>query len=288
MSSNIHIAGVVPVAGKDLNFNFDWHDSLMPLAPDYLALERSVIECAYAGCDTIWIICNDDVTPLVRHRIGEMLEDPVWANRNSKIASQYKRKIPIFYVPIHSKDRNRRDCLSWSVLYGALTCFKISSSLSKWVVPKKYYISFPYGVYDPSLVRAHRRDILGDKNFFFCYKNQSVREGIYTSFTLNKDDFIQYRRVIRKEGTGLYINPEPGELPSERLPLAERYSARNFTLDKVFKCAKLDISNVVELPWYHSIDSWNKYCEFLSSGQRMEKPNGILLPNKKWKLIGGG
>lgn len=287
MSSNTHIAGIVPMAGQDLNFNFDWHDSLMPLAPGYLALERSVIECAHAGCDTIWLVCNDDASPLVRHRIGEMVEDPVWAKRNSKIASQYKRKIPIFYVPVHPKDRERRDCLSWSVLHGALTCFKISSGISKWVVPKKYYISFPYGVYDPELVRAHRKDILGDKNLFFSFQGQSVRDGLYTSFTMDKNDFLEYRRVIRQEGTGIYENPEPGRLPHTKLPKADRYSARNFTLDKVFGRAKLELSNVIDLPWYYSIDGWDKYCEFLSSGQKIEKPKGILLPDKKWKLIGG-
>ncbi len=286
MSSDTHIAGIVPVSGQDLGFNFDWHDSLMPLSPDYLALERAVIECAYAGCDTIWLVCNDDITPLVRHRVGEMVEDPVWSNRKSKIASQYKRNIPVFYVPIHPKDRDRRDCLSWSILHGALTCFKISSSISKWVVPKKYYISFPYGIYDPELIRKHRKEILGDKNFFFSFEGQTVKDGLYTSFTMNKDDFLEYRRVIRQEGSGLYENPQPGKMPHKKLPPNERYTARNFTLDKVFKRAKVEESNVVSLPWYNSIDSWDKYCEFLSLGHKLEKPKGILLPNKKWKLIG--
>ena len=177
--------------------------------------------------------------------------------------------------------------MSWSVLHGALTCFKISSGISKWVVPKKYYISFPYGVYDPELVRAHRKDILGDKNLFFSFQGQSVRDGLYTSFTMDKNDFLEYRRVIRQEGTGIYENPEPGRLPHTKLPKVDRYSARNFTLDKVFRCAKLEMSNVVELPWYYSIDGWDRYCEFLSSGQKVEKPKGILLPDKKWKLIGG-
>jgi len=286
LSSDTHIAGIVPVSGQDLNFNFDWHDSLMPLAPGYLALERAVIECAFAGCDTIWLVCNDDISPLVRHRIGEMVEDPVWSNRKSTVASQYKRKVPIFYVPIHPKDRDRRDCLSWSVLHGALTCFKISSGISKWVVPKKYYISFPYGVYNPELVREHRRNILGDDNFFFAFDGKTIKDGLYTSFTMNKEDFLEYRRVIRQEGTGLYENPEPGFMPSKKLPVSERYSARNFTLDKVFRRAKLEMSTVINLPWYHSIDSWDSYCEFLSSKQELVKPEGVLLPYKKWNLIG--
>ena len=36
----------------------------MPIAPNYTLLENAVYECAWAGCETIWIICNDDVAPL--------------------------------------------------------------------------------------------------------------------------------------------------------------------------------------------------------------------------------
>ncbi len=79
--SSFHLAGIIPVAGKDQNFDLPWHESMMPLAKDYLAIERSVLECAYAGCETIWIVCNDDMQPLIRHRIGDYVYDPVWMYR---------------------------------------------------------------------------------------------------------------------------------------------------------------------------------------------------------------
>ena len=56
-----HLAGVVPVAGPTLDFGFPWHDSMQPIAKNYLAVERAVVECAYAGCETIWVVCNDDI-----------------------------------------------------------------------------------------------------------------------------------------------------------------------------------------------------------------------------------
>jgi hypothetical protein len=158
--------------------------------------------------------------------------------------------------------------------------------LSKWVVPKKYYISFPYGIYDPSIIRPHRKSLLGEQNFFFSYGGKTVRDGLYTSFTMGKEDFLKYRRVIRKEGTGLYVNPPPGQMPREKLPLEERYSAKHFTLDKVFGCATLEGATIVDLPWYFSIDGWQNYCDFLSSEIKIEKPDGILFPRRKWKLIG--
>ena len=76
-----HLAGVVPTAGQPLDFNFPWHDCLQPIGPDYLAVERAVLECAWAGCDTIWVVCHDDMKPLIRHRLGEYVEDPVYIKR---------------------------------------------------------------------------------------------------------------------------------------------------------------------------------------------------------------
>ena len=39
-----HLAGIVPVAGQSLDFDMPWHDSMMPIARDYLAEERPVLE----------------------------------------------------------------------------------------------------------------------------------------------------------------------------------------------------------------------------------------------------
>ena len=57
-----HLAGIVPVAGKESDFGFEWSGCMMPIASNYTAVERAVVECAWAGCETIWIICNDDVS----------------------------------------------------------------------------------------------------------------------------------------------------------------------------------------------------------------------------------
>ena len=94
-----HLAGIVPVAGQPLDFNFPWHDCLQPIAPNYLAIEHAVVECAMAGCRTIWIVCNDDVTPLVRHRIGDYIQDPIWLGRKfDRFPSASRKPISIFYV----------------------------------------------------------------------------------------------------------------------------------------------------------------------------------------------
>ena len=141
-----HLAGVVPVAGQPLDYNFPWHDCLQPIGPNYLAVERAVLECAYVGCDTIWLVCHDDMQPLIKKRLGDFVEDPVYINRkyDSGFPSERRKKIPIYYVPIHPNDRDRRDCLAWSVLYGANSAYYIGKNISKWATPDKYYAAFPY------------------------------------------------------------------------------------------------------------------------------------------------
>ena len=64
-----NVPGIIPLAGWNDSFDFPWPDYLHPLREGFLAVERSVYECAYAGCDSIWIVCNDDTAPLVKKRI---------------------------------------------------------------------------------------------------------------------------------------------------------------------------------------------------------------------------
>ena len=57
-TNSFHLAGIVPIAGQSLDYDMPWHDALMPIAPGYTALQHAVMECAYAGCETIWIVCH--------------------------------------------------------------------------------------------------------------------------------------------------------------------------------------------------------------------------------------
>ena len=135
----LHMAGIVPIAGQPLDFKMPWNDSLIPIAPDYLAAERAVYECAVAGCETIWVVCHVGTEPLLRKRLGDFIVDPV-SSKNSLNPSLTIKNISIFYIPIHPRDKERRDCLSWSVLYGADNAFRVSSFLSKLDTSKHFKI----------------------------------------------------------------------------------------------------------------------------------------------------
>ena len=268
--NSFHLAGIVPVAGQPLEFEFPWHDSLMPIGLNYLALERAVVECAMAGCETIWVVCHNDMQPLIRHTLGEWVFDPASLNRGP-FPSEQERKVPIFYVPIHPRDRDRRDCLGWSVLYGAVTAYHLSKQLSKWVIPDRFYVAFPYGVYPVEILREHRKKISSRRPFCLTYNNESVIKGHYLGFTFDAEDFKASRDVVKKQGTKMM-----GE-NGRRLPLQEQYSARHFPLDKVFECVIIDKQNQVEVPWYHNIDSWVGYKQYLNSqeSEQMIRPERL-------------
>ena len=288
MKNGFHLSGIIPVSGnKEGDLKFPWHDSLMPLGNDYLAVERSVVECAYAGCETIWIVCNDDIQPLIRYRLGDYVNDPVWMNRQNYTAfsSEERKEIPIFYVPIHPQDRSKRDCLSWSILYGALTAYHISTRISKWLTPKRYYVSFPYSVYCPHTLRQHRKKISSDKGFFLSYNNKTVKDGEYLGFTFNEEEFIRYRKVIRS-GTGLYYPNKDGGIPTDMLPKEERWSARFFELGDVFKTADVEGSIVVDLDWFYNIETWENYSEFMSSEYKLKRPSKHVLLYREFNPIG--
>ena len=111
MSSKMHLAGIIPVANLQTDFEGVTPDILIPLDPGFTAIQKAVYECAMAACNTIWIVANDDLAPIIRKVIGEWVYDPVYYKRPSKFSSQERKEIPIYYVPVHPKDRDRRDSL---------------------------------------------------------------------------------------------------------------------------------------------------------------------------------
>ena len=202
--SSFHLAGIIPTAGQPLDYNMPWHDSLMPIAQNYLAVERSVVECAYAGCETIWIVCKRDMQPLIRHRLGDYVEDPLWVSRRyEKFPSGFRKQIPIYYVPAHPRDRNKRDCLAYSVIYGDYISKKVCGRLSTHLKPDMNYVSFPYGVYPPAVLREYRLEISSRKPFFLSHEGKTVIDGEYLGFTVSPDKLRELNLEIAPKSTGI-------------------------------------------------------------------------------------
>jgi len=266
-----NLAGIIPLAGRQDVLGLPWGDYMQPLADGLTALERSVYECAVMNCNSIWIICNDDTAPLIKKRIGDYVMNPnIYDNWDFKRAPYLvKEYIPVFYTPVLQKHRNRKDTLGWSILHGALTSFIVSKKISKWVAPSAYYVSFPYGIYWPKALKSIRADVRAGKRVYGSHNGKTVRDNLYLPFSFTPEDWLEFRRRINEENTG----------GNKSLPIAERWSAKNFTLDKIFNHDKIVIDSKFEIDEYYNLDSWDELKNFYKSELKLRKmPKTMVKP----------
>ena len=270
------VVGIVPVVSEPTGFNLDWDDTLIPIAPNFYAVERAVLECAYAGCTTIWIVANDDTTPLIRHRMGDYVQDPVYVGRMDTYPATTRKTISLYYAPIHLDHENKKWCIAWSILDGARTAYNIHSEISKWTAPRKFYVAFPFGVTYPDVVRQHRRTMAKTKeDFLFFHEGKSVLTGDQVSFSFNLQQM--HDAIALFEDEEVYFGEDDKE-----------YYRDNYSLDKVFSKALKGQKEIVELPWFYQIDSWDKYCKYMASEERreMRHPGKLILSYREYSPIG--
>lgn len=271
-----HLSGIIPIANYETELDVAFPELLLPVTNGFNLIQKSVYECAAAGCNTIWVVANDDLAPIVRKIIGDWVYDPVYYKRDmeSKFYSQLRKEVPIYYVGIKPKDQNKRDSYGWSILEGIHAAYMTSLKISKWLTPEKYFISFPFGVFDIYFIRQHRKMIRNkNKNLFFKYNGLSVANNQYLPFTMTGEDFKLCRRAINKKTTRGYLPPLPDQqYPSQKLPLQERWSARHFTLSDIYEPLVTMPHESVDLEWHYNISSWQNYVEYISSGNLINKP----------------
>lgn len=289
--SSYHLAGIIPIHGFDLWFGMPWHFTLQPIAENYTMIENAVVECAAAGCETIWIIASEKTSSLIRRRIGEYILDPSTYFRFRTDLN--RRYVTIHYVPVKPIDIKRRDCLAWSTVYGCLVADKISRSISKWTAPDRFYISYPWGVksYHEIVKNRERISSVSTKRFYTSHDSLSIKDGLPHSFTLSLEEAKKIRVDIREKGTGRWDWSIPRDQwkseksPNIPLPKEEQYSAKDFELIDVFSSLEFDDENDYnkELDWFYNVASWNDYCNFLGEkGSAIKKPHYALAHYREW------
>ena len=279
MSSHIHTAGIIPVANLQTDIDTPIPEILLPVSNGFTAVQKSVFECAMAGCNTIWIVANDDLAPIIRKVVGDWIYDPVYYERTfTKFYSDHRREIPIYYVPIHPKDRDRRDSYGWSILHGVYSSWYTAYKISKWIPPQNYYISFPMSVYDISSIRDYRKNISNSKvNFFLKHNNKTVKDGELLSFTMKGRDFKACRNLINKTTTREYLPPLPGQkYPSQKRPVNERWTARSFSLEQILSPLSEESGIYVDIDWHQDISTWEGYVNYMSSEKLIQTPRKEL------------
>jgi hypothetical protein len=276
-----NLVGIVPCAQNKKLFNFPWDDCLLPIGNNYLAIERAVYECAYVGCDSVWVVCYNNTQMLVRERLGDYVVDPKFIANKTKLkrrVSRLSKRIPIQYLPIHPRDKGRRDSLGFSILYGIWFSNEVYFKISKYTKPSAFYISFPYGVTDINFISANRADTKTQvRRLMFSYKGETVLENKYLSFTMFLSDLERIVKNVKKGKKHYYVD-ENGKI--KRHPANEAYEAKDFLLSEVLDGLVTTNSELVEVPWYYPIDTWERYCKFLS-----EKPFLKKMKYQKYKEL---
>ena len=272
---NFHLAGIIPLSSIPLQYNLPYHPCLLPVNDNYLMIHRAIMECAWAGCETIWIVADPDIQPMFKKVVGDYVYDPVNYHRPMDPDRFAKRSmIPIYFTSIDVKNRNKRDSYGWSIIEGAYMAYRISNQLSKWVVPSMYYVAFPWSLYPPEIVREYRKPISTHKRFRITSEGEGIKQGKMMGFTFNEEDFINCRAWVRKEGTGRYVpggkKNEEG-IPRELLPPEERWSGRHFQLEDVFSQLGED-ATTLNLPYYFDSTSFSGYRQWAESGVKIDKP----------------
>ena len=163
----------------------------------------------------------------------------------------------------------------------------VAAKISKWVLPEKYYVSFPLSVYDLSFLRTHRIEIASkDANFFVSYDGKTVKDDLPIAFTFNGDDFKACRNHINQTTSREYLPRSPGQtFPTQKLPYDERWSARHFPLKKIFKKVSETSRNLKSVDWYYDISKWDNYCAYLGSKNLIDKPKHPLTVAHKHAII---
>jgi hypothetical protein len=186
-----NLAGIIPIAGYENEYGTVLPDYLNPLAPGYFPVQKSVMECAFAGCDTIWVICNHDYMSLVKKYIGDSVLDPItyekfyFTKGGKKV--QKRKTIPIMYISMHHKYLNNCS-IPFSVVYGAYMVKKTTNKISKWVKADRYFTSFMNQQYDINHLYDVRKHIRSYNPFLVSHNTKTVVDGITSAFTFDNND----------------------------------------------------------------------------------------------------
>jgi hypothetical protein len=257
----------------------------MPLAKNLTALEMAIYECASAGCESIWITCDDDWMPLLKGRIGDFVYDPAWYYRSFDTNPIESRKaIPIFFVPHFPRYLGRRDSLGWGVMNSAIYAHKATLSLSKFLTPDIFYGCFIFGMHDPSKLISERKKISSKNRFVLRHNDLTVKDNLRLSFTFCYNDVKKVSAFLEKEGTktytqvGDFVAGKPNQW-LKRLPRDKQNSAKNFDLSKVFSTLDFESACFFDTEWYNDISTWEGYRDFLSRVEPFKRP--IVLKREK-------
>lgn len=263
------MVGIVPLAKKGSIYNKLWDDGFIDVRANLNAVQAAILDCASAGCSSIWVNADYEQIPLLKRMVGSWVEDPVYFHRSlDPWPGTSKKYIPIFYSWNHQKDVGRRDSYGWGILNAATVSVFVNKNISKHIIPELFYVSFPFAVTDIWQSSENRLKIKKSNRFCYEFKGETILDNKLLSFAFNRQDLLDARKNVRTKGTGVFIRGREFGSPGfgEKLPKEERWSGRFFNLSDIFSFLKKeDFDAKEEAKIYYPIDTWEGYVEMMRS-----------------------
>ena len=279
--NNKNMAGIIPVIGNELESDLPLPTLYMPISKNCVAIQRSVLECARMKCSTIWVVCTRNQVPVLQKVIGNgvMEENPYkWYVLTKK--GQVKDKqipapvvIPIYYAVVpENKGFGEKISLAKAVLWGAHTAYSSVKLMSRYMVPSRFYTTFPYSVIP--YYKIPKEDIVQikskTKGWMMTCKGKNVRKGDLLPFIFSHAQFIHLREMYKRLSTGVIYDKKvytQQQLKEWRkLSLKERYSDKEIDLKTLMIHFRLPPERKTEVEWYYPIQKWEDYQTYIASG----------------------
>lgn len=280
-----HISGIIPLDQAYQHFGMPWHDCFMPIGENWTMIEKSVMECAAVGCRTIWIVCPRQMEKLLLHRIGRSVVKIDKDLKKHLHDPDFKfQEIPIFYLGTQTKFEGKRNSIAWSILTGCEYSRKISATYSDHTKVDRFWISFPYGVYNSWLFRKKYDMFVGEKPPRVCYKGKSICDGKYYGFGMDWRHVKKAKFNFYEKATGLeqevFTDKVTGAFETRLLPVSRQYSGRWLRLRDVFYNIYDDGEvNDINVSWAFELSNWKNLRYFLGTGP------GKTLRRPKWDFF---
>jgi hypothetical protein len=196
--------GIIPCLREDVNFGVDYPYTSLLLHDDLTLLDRSLTECAWAGCKMIVILANDRLSKHIRNRYGTHICDPyeyIRAERRRNTGDAYPEDkveyIPLIFMQPRTVNLMKRNSESYHILSAAIGMFYGMRKGTFACNPNNFYVSFPTGVYHPKLALTARQKFTtswkgrGYKNYplsnvsqVFTHGDMSIRTGYRLGFSM--------------------------------------------------------------------------------------------------------
>jgi hypothetical protein len=142
---------------------------------------------------------------------------------------------------------------------------------------------------DPRNLQKVRKKIRNKNNFYVVSDGKTVQDNLYSSFTFGKEEFVIYRRNVRK-GSGKYTSEVKDErgIPRSKLPIEERWSARFFEPKDVFVGVDTTDGYRHEVEQFYNLDDWDAYREYMMSdlARDTQRPTKELFAYREFNRIG--